>query len=195
MNHIQIERSLFASDVHDAMRNYVNERVPLLPVQVDGEDWTRTWLHNDPFFYGIHEQLREFASDVFGEPLKPSYTFLSFYRDQGGCPLHIDRPQCYRTIDYLIQQEDPEPWPIHIGAPHTDEEVLEIKGSDLDYPKGQAREERIRQETWETALLYPNDAVLYSGTHQFHYRDRPSRGRADLVFFHFVKESFDGPLT
>ena len=52
----------------------------------------------------------------------------------------------------------------------------------------------IDREEWSTALLEENDAVLYSGTHSWHYRSERLQGTADLVFFHFVPEDFDGPL-
>ena len=173
----------------------MDERIPFYSVGLDTEQFVRRYRHNDSFFVAIHQQLGEFASDLFGEKLKPSYVFLSMYENDGICPLHIDRPQCYRTIDYLIRQDDPDPWPIHIGGLHTDEEIAALYEAGEGHPEGSAIDERIWAETWETALINPNDAVCYSGTHQWHYRSQRLKGRADLAFFHFVPEDFDGPLA
>ncbi len=168
----------------------------MMSVGVDDKDFVRRYAHNVPYFVNIHRQLTEFASEQFGEPLKPSYVFLSLYEDGGICPLHIDRPQCYRTIDYLIQQDQAEPWPIRIGEPMSDEQRQALDESGAGHPQTEGEiADRIAAETWTDALLEPNDAVLYSGTHQWHYRPERLRGRADLVFFHFVPANFDGPLN
>jgi hypothetical protein len=43
--------------------------------------------------------------------------------------------------------------------------------------------------------LNENDALIYSGTGSPHYRQRMTTGNhCFLVFFHFVEESFEGPL-
>lgn len=152
----------------------------------------RRYAHNVGFFVGIHHQLKDYASELFGEKVKPSYVFLSMYDKGGQCPLHIDRPQCRYTIDYLIQQEQDDPWPIAIGPQMSDEVVLTIK--DTHPTTIESRQSVIDSVDWTTANLRPNDAVCYSGTNAWHYRPEPSKGTADLVFFHFVPEAFRGSL-
>ena len=116
------------------------------------------------------------------------------YDEHGICPLHIDRPQCYRTIDYLIRQSPDEPWPIYVGDLMTDEEVVAI--GDAGHPDTPETIERVKNDTnWNEVDLMPNDAVIYSGTNSWHYRDRLPEGKADLVFFHFVPEGFNGDLN
>jgi len=106
-----IARSLFDKETHNTIVRYVNEFVPLFPLAADRKDpdnpnkFGRRYAHNLPFLVNIHHQLANYASDLFGEKVKPSYVFLSMYDAGGRCPLHIDRPQCRYTIDYLIQQE------------------------------------------------------------------------------------------
>lgn len=194
-SNLTIVRGLFDPDTHNAIKEFVDQRVPMMSVGVDETDFVRRYAHNVPFFVGIHRQLTEFASQIFDEPLKPSYVFLSMYEDQGTCPLHVDRPQCYRTIDYLIQQDQTDPWPIRIGEPMSDEVRQAFDESGTGHPQTDEEiAERINAESWTEVLLAPNDAVCYSGTHQWHYRPERLQGRADLVFFHFVSESFEGPL-
>jgi hypothetical protein len=186
---------VFGPNVYSEINRYLDETVPLLSVDVDEGEFVRTYVHNLPFFVKIHHQLADLASGLFGEPVKPSYCFLSMYKDNGICPLHIDRPQCRYTIDYLIRQDQTEPWPIHIGDHMTDEQRAEIDETGVGHPQGDDIQVRIDAENWHTVELQPNDAVCYSGTHSWHYRSQRLRGTADLVFFHFVPEAFDGPLA
>ena len=188
-------KSLFNTDTHQAICSFLDERVPFMPVIVDEGDFVRRWIHNVPYFVNIHQQLTEFASDLFGEKVKPSYSFLSMYQDNGVCPLHVDRSQCRYTIDYLIRQDQADPWPIHIGDPMSDEKRSVIDENGGGSPEGDEIQSRIDAENWHTVLLNPNDAVCYSGTHSWHYRSQRLAGTADLVFFHFVPEAFDGPLS
>jgi len=192
---VTIARQLFDPITHEALKTFIRERVPMMSVNVDAETFVRRHANNVPYFVNIHRQLTEFASEQFGEPLKPSYSFLSMYKDNGICPLHIDRPQCYRTIDYLIQQDQADPWPIRIGEYITDEQRAEIDETGAGHPEiDDDIAERINAETWTDVLLEPNDAVLYSGTHQWHYRPHRLKGTADLIFFHFVPDDFEGPF-
>jgi hypothetical protein len=190
-----VVKSLFDKATHEGIIEYLDTRVPFLSVVLDETSFVRTYIHNDPFFMSIHQQLADFASEIFSEPLKPSYVFLSMYLDGGTCPLHIDRPQCYRTIDYLIRQDQHEPWPILIGDQMNDDQIVEIHESGKSHPETEEEiKECIDAENWHEVLLEPNDAALYSGTHSWHYRPEKLNGSADLAFFHFVKEDFDGPL-
>lgn len=192
MESITIVRQLFDQPTRQIFLEMLEQSKRILPLQEDPE-FNRTFAHKPPFLVQVHRALTPFASQLFGEPLKPSYSLLSMYRDQGRCPLHIDRDQCYRTIDYLIEQDDPEPWPIHIGEAISDEERRTQQEAGMPQTQDQIIA-RIGAETWDTALLEPNDAACYSGTHQWHYRSLPSRGTVSLAFFHFVPEAFSGSL-
>lgn len=192
-------RGLFDNETHATIKRFVNDFMPFFPVASDVQDpdnpnkFGRRYAHNVPFLVGIHHQLAEYASDLFGEKVKPSYVFLSMYEKNGQCPLHIDRPQCRYTIDYLIQQESSDPWPIHIGRQMSDDERDAI-GDAHPETKDEIKTV-ISNEEWTECLLKPNDATCYSGTNAWHYRPVRSKGKADLAFFHFVPEGFDGPLN
>lgn len=193
-----VVRHLFDKETYQTIVRYLNDYVPLFPLSSDKKEpnspmkFGRKYAHNLPFFVDIHQQLKDYASDLFGEKVKPSYVFLSLYDKGGQCPLHIDRPQCRYTIDYLIQQEQSEPWPIAIGPQMTDKELSKVSKS---HPQtSDERESIIGSVDWTVSELMPNDAVCYSGTHAWHYRPEPSKGSVDLVFFHFVPEGFRGSL-
>lgn len=192
---VVVAQQLFDNSSYSAILNFMETMVPMMPVSIDEGQFVRHYAHNVPFFKEIHQQLVPIANQIFDEPLKPSYVFLSMYKNGGICPLHIDRPQCYRTIDYLIRTSQDEPWPIHIGQLMSDIQRQQIDESGNGHPETEDQIlARIEQESWTTVNLQPNDAVCYSGTHQWHYRSQRLVGTADLVFFHFVPEAFDGPL-
>jgi hypothetical protein len=191
----QVARQLFTDQVHQTLVQFMQERAQFLPLEYEGEHFSRFMAQNVGIFQHIHNQLVDFASEQFGEEVKPSYSFLSMYDDNGICPLHIDRDQCLYTIDYLIRQDSPEPWPIYIGQPISDEERNEVALAGMAHPEDEHTIFRIKErQNFTKVELQPNDAVLYSGTHQWHYRDHIPSGTADLAFFHFVPEAFDGSL-
>ena len=189
-----IERGVFSREVHQKMIEYLDEQVPFLSVGLDDDNFTRRYIHNDSFFAHVHGQLSEFASERVGKKLIPSYSFLSMYDENGVCPLHIDRPQCHFTLDYLIRQSPTEAWPIYIADPMDDDQR---DATDRNKHPDTAEEiEKVKASAhWNQVDLLPNDAVIYSGTNSWHYRDRLQEGTADLVFFHFVEEGFDGDLN
>jgi hypothetical protein len=189
-------KELFEPDVHQSIIDFLNEKSSFLHLDFDKETFNRRHGHNIPFLKDIHDQMGDYASEIFGERLKPSYCFLSMYENGGICPLHLDRPQCYRTIDYLVWQESNQPWLIRIGKHMSDEEVHAInEHGQCHYDDLESASAVISSEQWTEIHLSPNEAVCYSGTNSWHYRPELSKGKCYLVFFHFVKEDFDGPLS
>lgn len=191
-----IVRDLLDKDSYQHLLNWMDTKVKYLPIGLDTGTFVRSYAHNPSYLVAMHKQLADFASDTFGIKLKPSYVFLSMYQENGICPLHIDRPQCFRTIDLLVRTTAKEDWPIRIGRPMTDEERATIIESEKGHPEtDEDIQAVIDSQEWTDVNLNPNDAVLYSGTHQWHYRPHRLKGTADLAFFHFVSEDFNGPLS
>lgn len=190
-----IIREFFDDNSYKEILSYMDTGLNYIPHLQDNNEFVRKFIHNPSFFVNIHYQLKDIASDFFKEKVKPSYCFLSMYENNGICPLHIDRDQCRYTIDYLIRTTQKDPWPIHIGKHMTDSERMRLIIDNNCHPQTDEEiEDRISKEEFETVELMPNDAVLYSGTHQWHYRSQRLNGTADLIFFHFVPEDFNGPL-
>lgn len=128
--------------------------------------------HNNLLLQRLHRQrsLIDAASEIFGEPVLPSYVFLSMYSNHGVCPAHRDRPQCKYTVNLCISQD--KPWPLYI--------------------------ENVADGTFEEVILGEGDAVLFSGTDQTHYRKpMPENGGTycDVAHFHFVPVGFSGTLA
>jgi hypothetical protein len=192
----QLVEGLFSEEQHQGIVDYLDNYGKFLPLHYD-DNFTRRYAHAGylPFFTAIHQQLAGFASEMAGRALKPSYAFLSLYDEGGVCPLHIDREQCFFTVDYLIRQDSPKPWPIYVTERLDDEARFQIETDGLGHPETTEQIEAVKEaHEWQQLNMEPNDAVLYSGTHSWHYRDRLPSGTADLVFFHFVGVGFDGYL-
>lgn len=158
----------------------LNAQVALLKksLSVDDEIFNRKFFHNHPMFKIVHENMTDLACAYFDEDLKPSYAFLSMYEvGEGFCPHHVDRPQCYRTIDVCLNQA--EPWGIFVN--HKD-----------------AWDENNQQQIKDNATEYflsAGDALCYSGTDHPHFRNKIQPNNfCDLAFFHFVKADFKGDL-
>ena len=187
--------NLFSNRTYQDILDFMENNINFFPMQIDTNQFIRKSIHNLPFFVNIHNQLIELASYYFKEKVKPSYCFLSMYKQNGICPLHIDRDQCRYTIDYLISSTQKDPWPIHIGKQISNFERKEYIEKNIGHPESEDDINNIiSKESFTTVNLNPNDAVLYSGTHQWHYRSDRLQGEANLVFFHFVPEDFNGQL-
>ncbi len=128
---------------------------------MDDQLFQRHTAHNDRIMEALHKKLEPSLSKMLGLKVKPSYSLISMYGEEGICYLHTDRPPCRYTIDLCVSQK--EPWPIIVD--------------DVEY------------------ILNENDAIIYSGTHSPHYRNKIQKGNhCSMVFFHFVDESYAGPL-
>jgi hypothetical protein len=128
--------------------------------------FNRYWWHNLPLLVKLHnsEELIALASEVFGEPVKPSYVFLSMYGPDGVCPRHTDRPQCKYTIDLQISSDGA--WPIYVDEkPYIlkDGEALAYSGTDQPHFRNAMQRE-------------------------------PGTTFVNLAFFHFVPVGFTGEL-
>lgn len=151
--------------------------------KTDTLSFGRLLAHNLPFFNKLQEKLVPLVSKAVGEEVEISYNFLSLYENLGICNVHLDAPMAKWTLDVCIDQS--YEWPIYISKCH---------------PRPKANEQF--DDNWaETILndstqefkpytLQPGNAIIFSGSAQFHYRDRIYRGNKDdychLIFFHFV---------
>jgi hypothetical protein len=106
----------------------------------------------------------------------------------GNCDLHLDAPLAKWTLDVCVDQS--HVWPIHFSQvvpwPEFAPERALVRKSDSGLQ-------------FTAAALHPGDAVLFSGSSQWHYRDAlrdavqqtaganpAGRTFCDLLFFHFI---------
>lgn len=129
-------------------------------------------VHNHPYFSELHRALTPLVAAAAGEAVEPSYNFLSLYASGGVCAPHLDAPTAKWTLDLCVDQS--APWPIHFSQV-------------VPWPVDAGPGPGLR---YTAVSLEPRQAVLFSGSSQWHYRDPMPRAQGrqfcDLLFFHFV---------
>jgi hypothetical protein len=152
----------------------------------EASQFRRFVVHDHAFFSELQAQLLPLVSEAAGEALECSYNFLSLYAASGVCPPHLDAPEAKWTLDFCIDQS--AAWPIYFSRP-------------LPWPTA-GEEPWTGRADWAQAIkqdaaseftghsLLPGQAILFSGSSQWHYRDvmprAPGRQFCDLLFFHFI---------
>lgn len=140
-------------------------------------------VHDHSFFAQLQAGLADLVGEAVGEPVEPSYNFLSLYGPQGVCPVHMDAPIAKWTVDICVSQT--EPWPIHLSRV-VDWPVNRAFGADW--------ERSIKSGEWaeiSTFTLAPGQALVFAGSSQWHWRDpmpatNPGPHHCDLLFFHYI---------
>jgi hypothetical protein len=181
---VKVFESVFNGEVFERIRRVAASQRPIDLKLHEAQTFRRFVVHNNPIFAELQQQIIPLVSDAVGEAVEASYNFLSFYRTMGICPIHIDAPTAKWTLDLCVNQS--APWPIYFSQVR---------------PWPESVPESWCQEGWETRIkqspvlqftpytLQPQQAVLFSGSSQWHYRDAITRvnGRqfCDLLFFHF----------
>ena len=138
----------------------------------DSQSPLRYATQNEAVARFFHHQLAIAVSSVVQEPVKPSYVYLGAYQAGAELEAHVDREQCEFSvslcIDYSPEPVLETPWPLH-----------------LQTPKGKT-----------TVFQGIGDALIYCGRELPHSRDPlPPGNSSTSLFFHYVAESFTGPLT
>lgn len=151
----------------------------------EAKQFGRFVVHNQPWFTELHRALVPLVTLHAGETVEPSYNFASLYGSPGVCPPHLDAPDAKWTLDVCIRQS--AAWPIHFSQ-------IVPWPAPGDWPEDErVFEEAVRTSSdlhFSAVTLEPGQAALFSGSSQWHYRDRmpPHDGRrfCELLFFHFI---------
>lgn len=152
----------------------------------EGHSFGRFVVHDHPDFTALEQQLTPLVGALVGEAVDASYNFLSLYGRRGVCAPHLDSPNAKWTLDVCIDQT--VEWPIAFSqvVPWPEEDLAGHWAGD-DWA---ARVIGSPSLTFTPVTLQPGEAVLFSGSGQWHYRDPiPDAGagtRCDLLFFHFI---------
>lgn len=176
----------------DKIFEQIRETVHTLPYvsleHYESGSFGRSLLRHHPFFTELQSSLTAQVSELVGEPVSPAYNFLSLYRGAGKCEPHLDQPLSKWTLDLCIEQS--VEWPIFFSQV-------------VDWPSAptlrQVTIDELRADPaleFETAVLKPNQGVVFSGSSQWHFRE-PIGGRHDfchLLFFHYLPKGSE-PLA
>ena len=181
---VKVFERAFDDRAMDEIRRIVAGLSPEQLQFYEAREFRRFITHNHPFFEALQQRTIDWVSEAVGEPVEPSYNFVSLYGPLGVCPLHLDAPFAKWTLDLCIDQS--VPWPIHF-APVADWPLPGVYGSDW--------EPRIKREVgggFTSHTVSPGEAILFSGSSQWHYRDpMPGEGgkrSCDLLFMHFIPQ-------
>jgi len=171
----------------DALRRIRETIRNLEPAQLEfheARDFGRFIVHDHPYFTELQRGLAGLVGEHVGEPVEPSYNFLSLYSRTGVCAPHLDAPSAKWTLDVCVEQSIE--WPVYFSRVVPWPEDAGYTGPDW--------QERIKRDSglrFTSHRLEPGSALAFSGSSQWHYRDPLPRaaGRGNfcnLLFFHFI---------
>ncbi len=171
---------VFDAATHAAIVEASRTAVVRMTRQLEDENTTfgRDVVWDEPFYRELQEQLRPTLEGLLGQPLVSSYNFLSLYGAHGKCEPHLDHPKAMITFDYCIDQD--EVWPIYVSRAVSWPDAAFAQGFDPAALKADPamafREHELR----------PNNALVFNGSSQWHYREPKSSGAfCNLLFFHY----------
>ncbi|CAB4895806.1 unannotated protein [freshwater metagenome] len=151
-------------------------------------DFRRFIVHDHPEITELQATLVDLVSEGAGEPVEPAYNFLSLYSPGGVCEVHLDTPRAKWTLDLCVRQS--QPWPIYFSQVVPWPESGEGEGEGWQHAIRSSPRHQFRAFSME-----PANAILFSGSSQWHYRDRlpANLGHSfcELVFFHFIPVGMD----
>lgn len=173
----QIE-GLFPAEVLQRIRDEV---VALPAAQLELHERTtfgRNFVHDHPYFVELQRALLPRVSDMAGRELEAGYNFLSLYGTSGRCEPHLDQPISMYTLDFCIDQS--AEWPIYFSDVIDWPIAEEMNAFDAE---ALLADPAIRFTEY---VLRPNNAILFSGSGQWHYREAMKQpGFCSLLFFHY----------
>jgi hypothetical protein len=155
-----------------ALRRYYRSLIREGKLQLgDSQTPLRYVAQNESVMRFFHHQLTASVSAIVGEPVKPSYVYLGSYQSGADLAAHTDREQCEFSISFCLDFS-PEPrretaWPLHLHTKRGKTTVFQGIG----------------------------DGLIYCGGEIPHSRDPlPAGNTSTSIFFHYVRESFQGRL-
>ena len=180
---------VFDDDTLEKIRKVVRTLQPTDFEFHEAQQFKRFVVHDHPYFTELQQQLIPLVSEAAGETVEPNYNFLSLYSAMGVCPIHMDSPEAKWTLDICLNQS--EPWPIYFSQiqpwPEIDADSKSAAWLAGDW------EQSIKHSpsaNFEAHSMEPGQAILFSGSSQWHYRDAmPALSRkssCDLLFLHFI---------
>lgn len=141
----------------------------------------RNKFNDLPELDALHQRLTGWVEGKAGEPVVPSFSLLAHYGSSGLLPMHIDSQESKWTLGICIERS--VDWPIYISNVVDCVPEPEQENWDPELLKSDA------QLAFKPYSLGPNEAILYSASSQWHYRDlipASDAGFYDIALFQYV---------
>lgn len=169
---------VFSPDVFHRLRECVAQLDRDSLETHERDSFGRLVLHDDPWFTQLQADMTARVAALAGEALVSSYNFLSLYADDGRCEPHMDEPEAKWTLDICIDQS--AEWPIFVSQPVAWPDHAAMRGFSAE---GVQNDPALH---FQPKVLRPNDAILFAGSSQWHYRQPIAPGNhCNLLFFHY----------
>ena len=180
---------VFDDDTLEKIRKVVRTLKPTDFEFHEAQQFKRFVVHDHPYFTELQQQLLPLVSEAAGEPVEPNYNFLSLYSAMGVCPVHMDSPEAKWTLDVCLNQS--EPWPIYFSQIQPWPEIdLDSESSAWLAGDWEQSIKHSPSANFEAHSMEPGQAILFSGSSQWHYRDAmpalSTKSSCDLLFLHFI---------
>ena len=116
--------------------------------------------------------------------LYPTYSFARIYDKGSHLPIHVDRGSCEYTVAICIgSQPSDVPYSIHIGKQN--------KNSTYHYVDQE--NEEVKLEIEHTFSMSTNNALIFQGLENLHWREKCVHDHFITVFLHYVDK--EGEFT
>jgi hypothetical protein len=135
--------------------------------------------HSDFLMETICDLSTPVVEQNVGKKLFPTYSFLRIYDKGSDLPIHKDRPSCEYTVA-LCLGADPidEPYELFVG------EVDESS----DYKYFDAEGNYNRYKINYKYPMKPNNALIFKGMNNIHWREICTHDHFITVFLHYVDQ-------
>lgn len=158
--------------------------IPMSKMELhEANSFKRFVVHDHETFTKLQKTTEAMVGELAGEEVESNYNFLSLYSSRGVCPIHMDSPESKWTLDICIDQN--VEWPIQFSQVVPWPETHDYGSDDYDRRIKSSPDLKFTSHT-----LHPGEAILFSGSSQWHYRDGIAGDGASsyctLLFFHFV---------
>lgn len=158
----RVERALIDRQTVAMLRAEAQGIVAQRPELHERERFGRIVVRDHAPFADLANTLAPLVSRLAGEPVEPSYNFLSVYGAEGRCAIHLDEPSAKWTLDLCLAQD--EPWPLHVSRPQPWPRAADFRAFDP------ARAMADPAMGFAPLVMAPGDGLLFSGSGQWHYR-------------------------
>jgi hypothetical protein len=147
--------------------------------EVDSQTSSLISEHSDPLMETILDLTTPVVEQNVGKKLFPTYSFLRIYDKNSDLPIHKDRPSCEYTVALCLGADPAEkPYEIFVG------EVDET--SDYKYFDSEGNFNRYKINY--KYPMKPNNALIFKGMDNIHWREICGHDHFITVFLHYVDQ-------